>query len=338
MTQIMILIVLTLLFSTETFPQLPVHTDSLYIFIKSNSIHRTSVDWQKTDSAFQNCVKSATSPDDTMNCFVRVLEALNDVHSQIWLNNKVYGNYPRFDDTSLAILTPLTKKSEQMTNVISCYELPDSIPLIRVPSFILSDFSQVGHFAKALYDSIIYYGSKKVRGFIIDLRLNGGGNLYPMLSGLSPLFGNCIVGYETDPFGQIIRKWEIKDGNFIIGGYKTTDLPPADMSFLEKIPVAVITGPVTRSSGSLTAVAFKGRENTVFIGEPTADGYTTSNGFFQFTPSLFLNFATTYVADRNLTIYKSAVDPDIFIYAGDDFENLSHDLKIRKAAEWILSR
>lgn len=334
----MILIVVILLFSSEAFSQLPVHTDSLYIFIKSNSILRTTVDWEKTDSSFQTCVKNSSSLDDTMNCFVRVLEALNDVHSQIWLNNKVYGNYPRFDDTTLSGLVPLTKKSEQMTNVISCYELPDSIALIKVPSFILSDFSQVGYFAKALYDSIVYYGSKNVKGFIIDLRLNGGGNLYPMLSGLSPLFGNCIVGYETDPFGQIIRKWEINEGNFIIGGYKTTDLPPADMSFLEKIPVAVITGPVTRSSGSLTAVAFKGRENTVFIGEPTADGYTTSNGFFQFTPSLFLYFATTFVTDRNLNIYKSAVAPDIFIHAGDDFEDLSRDLKIRCATEWILSR
>jgi len=61
----------------------------------------------------------------------------------------------------------------------------------------------------------------------------------------------------------------------------------------------------------MTAIAFKGRSNTIFIGEPTADGYTTSTVYFQFSPNLTMNFATNYVADRNMTIYKSSVNPDI---------------------------
>jgi carboxyl-terminal processing protease len=85
---------------------------------------------------------------------------------------------------------------------------------------------------------------------------------------------------------------------FILGGYQTTDIKVEPIPNLTKIPIVVIIGPVTKSAGSMLAIAFKGRPNTFVIGEPTADGYTTSNGYFQFAPNLTLNFATNYVADR----------------------------------------
>ena len=88
----------------------------------------------------------------------------------------------------------------------------------------------------------------------------------------------------------------------------------------------------------MTAIAFKGRPNTIFIGEPTADGYTTSNGYFQFAPNLTLNFATHYVADRNKSIYKTTVNPDILISQGDNFDDLMVDKKIIYAIKWLTDK
>ncbi len=85
----------------------------------------------------------------------------------------------------------------------------------------------------------------------------------------------------------------------------------------------------------MTAMAFKGRPHTLFVGEPTANGYSTSNGYFQFAPNLTLNFATHFVADRNMIIYKNNVSPDITIYHGDHFENLMEDEKIKYAIKWL---
>jgi len=62
----------------------------------------------------------------------------------------------------------------------------------------------------------------------------------------------------------------------------------------KKIQVVILIGAVTRSSGNMTAIAFKGRPNTYFIGEPTEKGYTTSNGYFQFAFNLTLNFSTNF--------------------------------------------
>jgi len=329
---------LSLLFaltSAISFGQSTIPVDSLYTFIKYNSIHRKTVDWAKIDKSFNEQIQSAKSLHDTMNCFVTVLKNLNDVHSQIYLNNKFYGHYPSFDDSVLVWLKPLNDKAILETNKIYSQNMAKGIGYIRIPAIQIYASEQINNFAQSLADSITKLSKKSKKGIIIDLRLNGGGNIYPMLSGLSQLLGNQTVGYETDINDSITRTWEIKNGNFYIGGYQTTDLKVKEIRNLTKIPIVVIIGPVTKSAGSMVAIAFKGRPNTYIIGEPTADGYTTSNGYFQFTSNLTLNFATNYVADRNKIIYKTTVNPELTINERDNFDNLLNDEKIRAAIKWL---
>ncbi|MBI1342514.1 MAG: hypothetical protein GC171_06240 [Terrimonas sp.] len=159
-----------------------------------------------------------------------------------------------------------------------------------------------------------------------------------MLSGLSQFLGNQTIGFETDINDSITRTWEIKNGNLVIGDYKATDIKVKQKSNLTKVPIVVIIGPVTKSAGSMVAIAFKGRVNTIFIGEPTADGYTTSNGYFQFASNLTLNFATNYVADRKKQIYKPNLNPDISITQGNNFHNLLNDSKIKAAIKWLTKK
>lgn len=322
----------------KSFGQFPVPVDSLYTFIKFNSIHRTSVDWHPIDKSFNEQITKAQSLRDTMNCFVAVLKSLNDVHSQLFLNNQFYGHYPVFDDSVLARLKPLNDKAVSVTNQVHTEILAKEVSYIRVPSFQVYDPAQLNAFAQSLADQVQTLSKTGKKGFIIDLRLNGGGNIYPMLSGLGALFGNQIVGYETDINDSISRTWEIKNGNFIIGGYQTTQVKPRSAPGLQSIPVVVLLGPVTKSAGSMVAIAFKGRPHTFFIGEPTADGYTTSNGYFQFAPSLTLNFATNFVADRNRKVYKTTVNPDLLIQGGDNFEQLLLDAKIKAALGWLIEK
>lgn len=318
-----------------SFSQFPVPVDSVYTFIKYNSILRNNVNWDETDSAFQNNIKKATTLKDTMRCFVSVLKSLHDVHSQIYLDNKYYGTWPEFDDTTIAWLKPLNDRSNAETNIIYTKMLTEKIAYVKVPSMQAYGQQQIDDLAKALNDSISQFNLKKIKGFIIDLRLNGGGNMYPMLTGLSSLLGNNTLGYETNIDDSVVRKWELINGNFNIGGYHVTNITATASSVFRSIPVVVLTGPVTKSSGSMTAIAFKGRPKTFFIGEPTADGYTTSTQFFTFANNLVLNFATNFAADRNMKIYKTTVDPDLLIYHGDNFDDLMQDKKIMAALKWL---
>ncbi len=260
----------TIIFFTLTksicFGQLPVSVDSLYTFIKFNSIHRTTVDWKQIDKSFNEQIKNSKSLNDTMNCFVTVLKNLKDVHSQIFLNNQYYGHYTSFEDSVLVRLKPLNDKAISETNKVFTQNIVKGIGYIRVPTFQVFNPEQINDFAQTLADSVSKLTKNCKKGLIIDLRLNGGGNIYPMLSGLSQLLGNKTIGYETDVNDSVIRTWEILNGNFIIGDYQTTNITFKTNPKLEKIPIVIIIGPVTKSAGSMVAIAFRGRPNTYFIG------------------------------------------------------------------------
>jgi C-terminal processing protease CtpA/Prc len=194
---------------------------------------------------------------------------------------------------------------------------------------------EIRHYATMLRDSVEHMGQRKVKGFIIDLRLNTGGNMYPMLSGLGSLIGDGDIAYEVEMDYYVARAWKIENGNFVINDFPVTNFESTSIKGLDEIPVAILIGPVTASSGSNVAIAFKGRPHTIFIGEPTAEGYTTANGYFQFAPNLFMNFAVAYVADRNLNLYPSLVAPDVVVKEGDDFEKILEDQKIKRALLWL---
>lgn len=316
--------------------QFPAHVDSVYTFIKYNSVWRNTIkDWEPVDEAFKKDIASAKTIKDTMNCFVSVLKKLNDVHSQLYLNNQFYGHYNPVDDSTGAALQPVITKARNENGLIKTRMLENKIVYIKVPGINAFSKEDVNKYAQALYDSVYQYYSQKPKGFIIDLRLNTGGNLYPMLAGLSTLLDDTVLAYETDMEGAIVRKWELNKGNFVIGGYQTTTIKQPHTAIFEKIPVAVLTGPVTISSGSMTAIAFKHRPNTIFIGEPTGDGYTTSNGYFSFASNLYFLFATNFVADRNKTIYKTVVPVDITVNGGDNFDDMTKDEKIKAAIQWL---
>ncbi|MBK7142162.1 MAG: S41 family peptidase [bacterium] len=317
------------------FAQFPANVDSVYTFMKYNSVHRLEVDWQPIDSSFASNIKSAATLEDTMRCFVEVLRALGDVHSQIFLNDQYFGHYAAPDKYTRSKVKSLTKRANDETNHIFASTLKSGYAYIRVPGMQAANIDDINLLATQVYASISMLSTHNRKGFVIDLRLNGGGNLYPMLAGLSPLLGDGVVGYEMTPDDSVARVWELQGSDFVIGGYRATDLAPESVLNLTSLPVAVLIGPVTRSSGSATAIAFKGRPNTILIGEPTADGYTTSNGYFQFAPNLWMNFATTFVADRNKVVYRHAVEPDTVVAKYDYFDLLEADAKIAAAVKWL---
>jgi carboxyl-terminal processing protease len=316
--------------------QFPVAVDVAYDFIKTNSIHRYQVNWNHVDQQFWAAISSAHNLNDTMDAFVQVLKSLDDVHGQLYLHDQYYGCWPTNEEHSAEErLSQLMQKAKATTGKIKCDLLDGQYAYIRVPGFDAYGSEAVDLYSKALRDTIDQWGQKKVKGFILDLRLNMGGNIYPMLNGLGHLLGEGEIAYEVDVSYLLGGIWRIQNGNFITNSFLMTNLEEREVNGLNQIPIVVLIGPVTASAGSVTAITFKGRKNTCFIGEPTAAGYTTSNGYFQFGPDFFMNFAISYMADRNMRFYPSSVDPDITVVQGDDFENLMRDQKIKRALLWL---
>ena len=315
--------------------QFPVAPDVVYDFIKSNSIHRNRVDWAKIDNQFFSAISSAHNLQDTMKAFIGVLQALDDVHSQIYLNNQYYGYWYANEGPGADRLSSLIKLATETTGKVKCELLENQIAYIRIPAMTAYGPDEVNRYAHMLRDSVDRMSQMKVKGFILDLRLNTGGNMYPMLSGVGHLLGDGDIAYEVDLYDLVASTWKIENGNFVINDFPVTHMDSALVKGLDEIPVVILIGPITASSGSNVAIAFKGRKQTVFIGESTAAGYTTSNGYFQFAPNLVMNFAVNYVADSNLNLYPINVNPDILIEGEDNFEKLSEDQKIKRALLWL---
>ena len=78
---------------------------------------------------------------------------------------------------------------------------------------------------------------------------------------------------------------------------------------LSKIPVVVVTGAKTASSGEAVAVAFRGRPHTRSVGQPTL-GVSTSNQMYPLPGGAGLNLTTARFVDRTGRAYGDALVPD----------------------------
>jgi len=105
------------------------------------------------------------------------------------------------------------------------------------------------------------------KGVIIDLRGNTGGNMYPMITAVSPLL----------PDGVIIKFKSRKRVMPISLEYVTSSYRiPAMAKFPASTPTAILTDDHTASSGEATLLCFRGLDNARTFGAPTA-GYASAN-------------------------------------------------------------
>lgn len=93
--------------------------------------------------------------------------------------------------------------------------------------------------------------------------------MWPMLAGLSPLLGETTVGYFLDAEDKRTA-WRVSRGAAALGEATLVSLADPAALNLADAPVAVLIGPRTASSGEAVALAFRGRANTKFFGDRTA--------------------------------------------------------------------
>lgn len=328
-------IILVLVFVKTTNAQLPVSADSLFNYIQSNSVY-TAANWSEIQIEFKQKLSFASNDIDSIQALVSVFEQLNDVHSSITYNYKQYGYYRGLEDSVYKRIQPILQLAQQQNNIPKTALINGSYLYVLVPGYQAWG-QQVQMYAQALYDSICKYTQYPIQGCIVDLRLNLGGQASVMLAGLSAILGDANLGGGILENGEMVFPFSIKSGDFYIGDNVMADVSAKCLNTFDTLPVAVLIGPITSSSGSITAIAFKGRPKTYFIGEPTAAGYTTGNNYIAFGENLTMELATNFSGDRNGVVYKENVLPDITFIGNDNFENATLDRKMNYALFWLMS-
>lgn len=144
-------------------------------------------------------------------------------------------------------------------------------------------------------------------GWIVDLRRNGGGNMWPMLAGVGPILG------EGDAGAFVARgrasPWSYRAGHAASAGVTTAEVSDPYVLARPAPPVAVLTSRVTASSGEAIAIAFRGRANVRTFGEATA-GLPTANVLKPLPDGALLVLTTALEADRTGRPYAGRIDPD----------------------------
>lgn len=158
-------------------------------------------------------------------------------------------------------------------------------------------------------------------GVILDLRKNDGGDMGPMLAGVSGLLPDgTLLSFKSKNSTSPVT---LNNGSISGGGTPTT-VGPKDKF---RVPVAILTSNVTASSGEATLLSFRGLENTRTFGQPSA-GYASGNLIIDMPDGAGLMVTTANdVARTGEEFSEDPIAPDV-----------STDRPEQAATEWLHSQ
>ncbi len=288
--------------------------------IQKNSLYKDSVDYKKLETLALQIAGDAKTYSDCYLAIEYLLETLRpygDNHSFFMSNeeNELWKN----DSADIAKIDLAEIKKI------------DDTGYILVPPFHSGNEDLMIQYAEHIHREMSRLMSPDVKGWIVDLRQNTGGNMEPMIVGLGSLLDEGKIGSLLDVNGNH-EHWYYKNGTYFWEDEKGIAIKKPFVPD-RKLPIVVLTGAQTGSSGEIVAISFIGNSNTIFMGGPTW-GLTTGNGEFELPDGSFMFLASTKMVDRNGKVYTSTIKPDIQI----DASKVKDDVLINFAISWIMRR
>lgn len=262
--------------------------------MEARSVRRDSIDWTRFRDTVMWRGARATSIEATMPAVALALELLGDNHSRVLRPNGTSVDYPRTITCSGRFTTPPIN-------------LPPDIGYVRVRAF--AGTSGIAEYTSAIQDSYRWRDSEQLEGWIIDLRGNTGGNMWPMIAALWP-FLQGRVGYFVDP-DSVWQPWNIDGPNAYLGGFLLASATSPFQPRATGNRVSVLIDGFVASSGEATAIALRGRPNTRFFGEPTC-GVSTSIAGYSLGHGYILGLADGIMVGRDSTFYGGKIFPDVY--------------------------
>ncbi|MCD2424561.1 S41 family peptidase [Niabella pedocola] len=285
--------------------------------IRQNALYSDSLNWKQIDETVEviSCgLKTTEDAKPVIHYLLGQLRKAGDYHSFL-MSASATKNYAQ----------PAAKLEDATGRL-----LPGDIGYISVPGFGSTNDSAMTVFAQNIQHLVKKLDTEHtIRGWIIDLRKNTGGNMYPMIAGLGSFLDKGPLGYFVR--GRSKNPWFFSGrGNKAWSG--SAVVPDAYTVTQRKNKIALLVGPMTASSGEFTTISFIGQANTRLFGQPTA-GYTTANSTFKLSNGSSLLLATTYAADRKKKNHIGRITPDTVVAPSKD-----KDADMEAAANWILEK
>ena len=301
-----------------------VYLDHALAMMRANAIYTPASGWDAVAVEARKMASAAKTTADTYGAILYVVGQLTqagDAHAQF--ENPLTAKLTAQGGAALSgtTMTPppsvsLVDRRVGYVGVPAISSLPASPNSRRYVSTALSSISSL-------------QAKDRPCGWIVDLRANTGGDMYPMLLSVGPILG------EGRLIGFVARK-----GSTHYVSYRDSTLSddgeparaPLKVGVFSPAPsVAVLIGPATVSSGEAVAIAFRGRPGTRSFGAPTG-GATDSPQTYRLADGATVRVSVDWDVDRSGTVYKHPIKPDVAVS-----EHLPDKAVVQAAEKWLLS-
>jgi hypothetical protein len=303
------------------------YLDSALALMREHSLRRAEVDWSSVRAQALEHARGAAMPAEAQLAVRFAVRELGDRHSYLQsaaATRALASTAVANARTGLPLTPPHARR------------LGERLVYVNVPGFAGGTPAQQLEFAEGLKNAIQANDGAGICGWIVDLRQNTGGNLWPMLAGLGPLLGDGDLAASLYPDGRRIGVWH-RDGQAGFGDYtqlrvRSPYRPHADL------PAAVLLGPSTASSAEVLAVALRGRPATRSFGAPTR-GLIAGNRIFTLADGASLVLTVAATADRAGRVYAEPIVPDelVALRGSSSRAEPDADATLAAAAAWLAS-
>ena len=268
------------------------YLNELIALMEAHSINRLTIDWNTFRASVVTAAGAAQSVRETFPAIRTALMLLGDGHS---FYRPVAG-------------TPISAATRGCGAPGSAVPpLPDTVGYVSVGSFSGTD-AEARAFANAVQRDIATADRDGLAGWVVDLRSNGGGNMWPMIAGVGPVLGEGRAGYFVDPDGAE-SWWEYRNGASWNDGTLMQRVDTPYRLRRESPRVAVLIDGGTASSGEAVAIAFRRRPGTRSFGTATC-GLSTANQLYTLSDGASLFLTVAVMADRTKFPYGGRIAPD----------------------------
>ncbi len=258
---------------------------------------------------------------------LRTLFVLNDASHDLALTMKPAGKLPiRSVRLRAAVYTTAREpQGKRLEQAIGYLDLPG----------LTGSPQQARAYAQTVQRLVREIDQAPLCKWVVDLRRNTGGNMWPMVAGVGPILGEG----EWVVFVDHLEKQAAFYRNGQAGISPDHVLADVDEPYKLQCPeplVAVLTSQLTASSGEFTALAFRGLPRARSFGEPT-QGVPTANARQNLSDGAFILLTTALGADRTGRTYDSPLLPDYSCTINWTQLGTTDDHAFQAAIQWLMA-
>jgi carboxyl-terminal processing protease len=306
------------------------HIDSALHIMQQSSLYTQRVNWPAVQQQVYHKGTGATTKAATFPAIVYAFQQLKDHHGMF---TQYDSQYRHVDSSAIKRYTPALLNEWKKGWKIKA-EILNGVAYLRMPNIPAFNPQQITFYTNLLSDSIARLAAANPKAWILDLRMNAGGAIQPMLAALAPFFEDGIVSWYVNNRGQATDPYAFNNGKLVITGYSTIAVqhvaPP-----MHSTKIAVLTGPGTGSSGEICAAILKQRQGTRLFGALTAGECNSTEGFVFNNNESYLLLTTQHLADKYKRPLPHQVIPHVQVTGNDAFTNLLRDDVVKAALNWL---